>query len=277
MPYINSCEYFYSIWPSVKEFLNSAFISAFLSALAGAGLGVLGAQKLTERSVRRKELLDALRQTNALIILVATITNQSLRIKKQHVTPLSSNYFNERDKADTINNTQSSGRVEFTLDILHIPPFEMPIDALKNLSYSTHLISGKALALIHMVEQSLTGLSYSIQTRTEQIELFKTQDLSSIIFIQNYFGLIRQDGCIDMLYHDSIVNIRDYTDDVIFFAVELSEELQAHAHNIHKKLLKLTKDVGKVNTVDYSIPRQLGLIPPKDKYNGWLSGFKNHD
>ncbi len=80
-----------------------------------------------------------------------------------------------------------------------------------------------------------------------------------------------------MLYHDSIVNIRDYTDDVIFFAVELSEELQAHAHNIHKKLLKLTKDVGKVNTVDYSIPRQLGLIPPKDKYNGWLSGFKNHD
>lgn len=281
MPNFNYSEFILSLWPNIHSFLNSAFISSFLSALAGAGFGVLGAQRLAERATRRKELLDALRQTNALIVLVATITNQALRIKKQHVAPLSTDYFHERKKAEAVNESylykNQTGNIEFTFNMLRIPPFEMPIDILKNLSDSTQLMTGKSLALILMVEQSFVGMSHSIKFRTEQIERFKSQDLSTIISIQNYFGLIRRDGCIDSLYHDSIVNVRDYTDDVIFFSVELVEELQAHANNIHKKLLKLTLDAGKVNTVDYSLPRQSGLIPPKENYDGWLSGFKNHE
>ncbi|WP_421286124.1 hypothetical protein [Aeromonas veronii] len=281
MTSINFHPFLLDTWHSIPGILNSAFISAFLSSLAGAGLGVLGAQKLAERATRRKELLDALRQANALTVLVATITNQAMRIKEQHIEPLSKSYFDERKRAESINKDYVNGNnnisIEFTLDIFHIPPLSTKTDTLNNLAHSTPLLPGKALALIFMVEQALIEMSHSIKTRSEQIELFKSQDMTSMTSIQNYFGLIRRDGCINLLYHDSIVNVRDYTDDVIFFAVELAEELQAHANNIHKKLLKLTKDAGKVNTVDYSTPRQSGLIPSKKNYEGWLSEFKNHD
>lgn len=281
MTSINFHPFLLDTWHSIPGILNSAFISAFLSSLAGAGLGVLGAQKLAERATRRKELLDALRQANALTVLVATITNQAMRIKKQHIEPLSKSYFDERKRAESINKDYVNGNnnisIEFTLDIFHIPPLSTKTDTLNNLAHSTPLLPGKALALIFMVEQALIEMSHSIKTRSEQIELFKSQDMTCMTSIQNYFGLMRRDGCINLLYHDSIVNVRDYTDDVIFFAVELAEELQAHANNIHKKLLKLTKDAGNVNTVDYSTPRQSGLIPSKKNYEGWLSEFKNHD
>src|SRR5690348_10597319 len=91
------------LWEETRSFLNSAFVSAFLSALAGAGLGVWGAQRVAERSTRRKELRDALRQANALIVLAATISNQALSVKKQHIAPLAQTYFEEQKLAEATN------------------------------------------------------------------------------------------------------------------------------------------------------------------------------
>lgn len=281
MSQFNISESLFSLWKISLEVLNSSFFSAFFSALAGAGLGVLGAQRLAERTTRRKELLDALRQANALIVLVATIANQAMRIKKQHIEPLSITYFEERERAEKLNDAYLHGsapdKMIFKLEMMYITPLVAPIEALKNITYSAQLMPGRAIALVSMVEQSLTEMSHSIRVRSEQIERFKTQEMSTIISVQNYFGLMRRDGNTDALYHDSMVAIREYTNDAIFFAVELTEELQIHANKIHEKLIRLTKNVGKVNTVDYSTPRQLGIIPSKENYEGWLSGFKSHD
>ncbi|MFM5236636.1 hypothetical protein ACEUAP_04375 [Aeromonas veronii] len=281
MPYQDISESISSLWQVSLEFLNSAFASAFLSALAGAIFGVLGAQRLAERATRRKELLDALRQTNALIVLVATIANQAMSLKKQHIEPLSIDYFKERERAVTLNDFYLHGsapdKISFHLEMMHITPLNTPIEALKNITYSAQLIPGMAIALVSMVEQSLIEMTHSIRIRSEQIERFKSQEMSSVISIQNYFGLLRKDGNTDALYHDSMVAIRDYTNDVIFFAVELTEELQAHANKIHEKLSNLTKDAAKANAVDYSTPRKLGIIPPRKDYESWLSGFKSHE
>ena len=269
-------------WENFRGFLNSAFISAFLSALAGAGLGVWGAQRLAERSVRRKELLDALRQANALIVLATTISNQALSLKKQHIAPLSAIYFEERKDAEATNEVLLSGgtpekRIHFKAEMVHITPLTVPIDALKNLTYSAQLMPGRALALVAMVEQSLTELSHAVGMRSQQIELFKNQNLPMELFVQNYFGLKRRDGNTDSLYHDSMVAITQYTDDVAFFAAELSDDLQVHAGRVREKLLTLTKDASKVSTVDFSGPRKSGLMPPRENYESWLSGFKSQD
>lgn len=269
-------------WGSVRGFLNSAFISAFLSALAGAGLGVLGAQSLAERSSRRKELLEALRQANALIVLSTTISNQALSLKKQQVSPLSKTYFEERKDAETTNEILLNGgvpekRVSFKAEMVHITPLTVPIEALKNLTYSAQLMPGRALALVAMVEQSLTELSHALSMRSQQIEIFRTQDLPAGLFVQNYFGIKRKDGNTDSLFHDSMVAIAQYLDDVAFFSAELSEDLQAHATQVREKLLALTKDAGIVSTVDFSGPRKSGLMPPREKYENWLSGFKSQD
>jgi hypothetical protein len=271
-----------NIWETVRGFLNSAFISAFLSALAGAGLGVWGAQRLAERAARRRELLDALSQSNALIVLATTISNQALSIKKQHIAPLSTAYFEERKDAETTNDILLRGGtpgrvVPFKAELVHITPLTVPIEALKNLAYSAQLMPGRALALVAMVELSLTELSHAIGMRSEQIERFKNKEAPTELFVQSYFGLRRRDGNTDSLYHDCMVAVTQYTDDVAFFATELSEDLQAHARRVREKLLKLTKDAGKVTTVDFSVPRELGLMPPRENYVSWLSGFKNQD
>lgn len=271
-------------WESLRGFLNSAFISAFLSALAGAGLGVWGAQRLAERAARRRELLDALRQANALIVLAATISNQALSVKKQHIAPLSTTYFTERKEAEDTNNVLLSGgapksAVHFKAEMVHITPLTVPIEALKSLTYSAQLMPGRALALVAMVEQSLTELSRATGVRSEQIELFKNQKMPTELFVQTFFGLKRRDGHTDSIYHDSMVAITQYTDDVAFFAAELADELQTHAGRVRERLLKLAKakDTSKVSTVDFSGPRTSGLMPPRENYESWLSGFKSQD
>lgn len=269
-------------WQSARTFLNSAFISAFLSALAGAGLGVWGAQKLAERSLRRKELLDALRQANALIVLAATISNQALSLKKQHIAPLSSRYFEDKKIAEATNDALLHGgtpemAVRFQAEMVKITPLTVPVEALKSLTYSAQLMPGRALALVAMVEQSLTELAHAIGLRSEQIDLFKSQEMPMELFVQTYFGLKRRDGSIDSLYHDSMVAVTQYTDDVAFFGAELAEELQEHAVRIRQKLVKLIKESPKANAVDFSGPRKTGLMPPRENYESWLSGFKSQD
>src|SRR5690349_15669104 len=170
-----------------RIFLNSSFVSAFLSALAGAGLGVWGAQRLAERSSRRRELRDALRQANAIVVLATTISNQALSVKKQHIAALSKTYFEQRKVAEATNDALLNGDkperpIHFQAEMAHITPLTSPIEALKSLTYAAQLMPGRALALVAMVEQSLTQLAHAVSTRSKQIELFKTADMPMELF-----------------------------------------------------------------------------------------------
>jgi len=280
IPFIDPDPILIRAWEEVRAFLNSAFISAFLSALAGAGLGVWGAQRVTERSARRKELLDALRQANALVVLAATISNQALAMKKQHIAPLSERYFQERKTAESVNATILEGgrpptSTAFKAEMVYITALTVPIDALKNIAYSAQLMPGRALALVAMVEQSLTEMGHAIGIRSKQIESFKARSVTQEVTMQDYFGFKRRDGDTDSLYHDSMVAITEYTDDVAFFGAELADEVQAHASRVRNRLVKLAKVVPEVSTVDFSNPRGSGLMPPREKYESWLAGFRS--
>ena len=282
MPSADFAQELPAIWNATKDFLNSEFTAAFLSALAGAGLGVLGAQRVAERTSRRKELIDALKQANALVVLASTICNQALSVKNQHIYPISSQYFRDRAEAESVNTALLAGRapdrsLHYQANLVKITPLTVPIDALKSLTYSAQLMPGKALALVSMVEQALTELSHAIQVRQEQVEQFRAEGMSVELKTQTYFGLKRRDGNTDSLYHDSMVAITQYTDDIAFFSAELAEELQSHAGRVRDKLLKFTKESPKATTVDFSGARDSGLLPPQKDYEAWLAGFKSQD
>src|SRR3546814_3304510 len=89
-----------------------------------------------------------------------------------------------------------------------------------------------------MVEQALTELAYAIQVRQEKVDQFRAEETSVEVTTQAYFGLKRRDGNTDSLYHDSMVAITQYTDDIAFFSAELADELQVHAVRVRQKLLK---------------------------------------
>lgn len=269
-------------WESVIGLLNSSFMSAFLSALAGAGLGVWGAQKLAERSARAKELLEGLRQANAIVVLATTIANQALSMKKQHIKPLSDRYFKDREVAMATNEKLLNGipleqTFTFRAELTKITPLTLPLEALKSLTFAAQLMPGRALALVSMIEQSVTELAHVVRVRSEMIDAFHSASLPTDIFCQDYYGLQRKDGNTNSMYHDTMVAVSQYTNDVAFFSAELAEELVNHANRVREKLLKLRSDVSKASSVDFSSVRESGLMPPKGDYSSWLSGFRSQD
>jgi hypothetical protein len=282
MPCLHIVPSLTGFWEVVVSFLNSSFISAFLSALAGAGLGVWGAQKLAERSTRAKELLESFRQANAITVLATTIFNQALSIKKQHIKPLSDRYFDDRKIAKEINDALLSGRAcpkqfVFQAQLTKITPLTLPMDALKSLTYSAHFMPGRALAIVSMIEQSVTELAHVVEVRSEMIDAFHNGSLRPDIFCQDYFGLQRKDGNTNSMYHDTMVAVSQYTDDVAFFSAELADELHIHAVRVSEKLIKLRRAVSKPEPVDFTPARDSGLMPPREDYSSWLSGFRSQD
>jgi hypothetical protein len=254
-------------------------MSAFLSALAGAGFGVWGAQKLAERSNRTKELLDNFRQANAVVVVAGTIANQALSAKHQYVKPFTEQYFKDRELAAELNDTLRSGRApkreyKFQYQLTKITPLTLPIDALKSLTFSAQLMPGRALAVVSMIEQSVTELANMMEVRSEMIDVFHGQSVHDEVYCQDYFGLPRRDGNTNSMYHDSMKAISLYTDDVAFFSAELVDELVVHATQLRGKLLKLNRDVPKVRSMDFSEVRASGLMPPRENYVSWLSGFE---
>lgn len=271
-----------SVAALLRDVMNSQFVSASLSALAGAGLGVWGAKRVADQASERKELLDALRQANSLTVLATTIANQALSLKKQHVQELAANYFSERDRAEALNEAILTGNPtsespRFTAQMLCVTPLTLPIDALKSLTLSASLMPGKALALLSVLEQSITELNSTIHQRTQHIEAFLRTKSSPELFAQRYFGLRQRDGSVDRFFHDLMVSLRTYTDDVAFFASEFAEEMQAHAERVRTRALKMQDNSPKATKVDFSKARSSGLIPPRDAYRDWLSGFRDAD
>lgn len=213
--------------------------------------------------------------------MASTIANQGLSVKKQHIKPLSERYFKDRETAKETNDKLLSGapahQITFQMELTKITPLTLPMEALKSLIFSAQLMPGRALALVSMVEQSVTELAHAIEIRSEMIDAFDGASLHPHIICQDYYGLQREDGNINSMYHDTMIAVAQYTNDVAFFSAELAEELQAHASRVRGKLIKLRRDVPKASSVDFSGPRGSGLMPPREDYSSWLSGFRSQD
>lgn len=268
-------------WNALNALLQSSFFSTCVAALAGAGFGAWGAQRLAERATRARELLEALRQANAVIVLATTISNQALSIKKQWVQPITDKYFQDRKNAEIHNNEVLSGKNPppraFQAELRRLTPLTVPIEALENLIFTARLMPGRALALVAMVQQSITELTNTIRVHTEMIEYFHSTRLPHDVFCQDYYGLKRRDGNENAMFHDTMVAIKQYTDDVAFFGAELARELEDHGQRVRAKLVKLRREIPKVSTVDFFGPMRSGLMPARDNYEAWLAGFRSQD
>src|SRR3546814_3567902 len=135
---------------------------------------------------------------------------------RSYIYPISTQYFRDRTEAEPVNAALLEGRapdrsLHFQANLVKITPLTVPIDALKNLTYSAQLMPGRALALVSMVEQALTELAYAIQVRQEKVDQFRAEETSVEVTTQAYFGLTRRDGNTDSLYPDSMVAITDRT------------------------------------------------------------------
>lgn len=278
MDWSQTYQYLTTVVDRLVELLNSAFFSAFFSALSGAAFGAWGAKSFAEKQQKKDDLIETLRQTNALILLAGVVTNEALVLKRAHVGPVCAEYFKQREvfELEKKQLKEESAFSEMRLpqvNFLVIPPLLMPIDALKNIMNSSRFISGKAIVIVEYIAQYYALLSYSLKSRTEQIKNFSSKKLDFLELLNVYFGFKQMSGRTDSTFHNTTDAIRLYTDDVIFFAAELVEHLQAHADEVLDKLKAVSCDTHKRASADFPEARGMGLFPDRANYENWLKGF----
>jgi hypothetical protein len=112
----------------------------------------------------------------------------------------------------------------------------------------------------------------SIEKRDRVVEEFKINALPNDIFLGRYFGEKLLSGHMHREYADLVDVIHSYTNDLIFFSSQLSEELAAHGQAL---ATVFTKKFGKgaptVSNPDFTGPKKSGLFPPHDDYSSWLN------
>lgn len=258
--------------------LNAPFMSAFLSALAGAGAGVLGAQIISERASRRRELLQDFHHSNAAITLAFTLCNNVLAARKQYILPLASQFGMDRSNAlsaiENARNGQGPIYLHYQADLNKFPVPELPVDALKSLLYGSSSLHGRGLALVAMVEQSTLEFRAAIAMRNDLVDGFASSKDGQMEMHCKYFGIADKNGHTNQVYPDSVHAVSSYSADVAFFCALLTEDLIEHCNKIRAKLKKdFRHEASRTSTVDFSAAKSSGLIPPDDEYQSWLQGF----
>jgi hypothetical protein len=259
-------------WPWLQPLIIAA-----VGSLAGAFAGAMGAQKIAERSKRRDDIILEIRHTNAAIMACFNICNNSLTFKEQIVKPLYDNFklnLNKFEQGPTINPENDVNQVvqiEFHLQEIHAPL--NPIETLIDIVYNKINCESRPLSLVQMIEQYSFNLNNLINKRFQLTESFKSLPQELVIYY--YFGKKINESVINEEYPDVLDGIHSYLDNLIFFALLLSQDLEKHGDNLAERFRKeFDIDIPKINKLNFTKSREKGLMPSPDEYKDWVDCFK---
>lgn len=264
---------------NVADFLNSNFTAALAGALAGA----LMAQRIGDRAKQRDALLREIRSTNAAIMVTFTICNAGLALKKQFIKDIYETYTAKKAALKDFQRRRAAGQLppnlpfEFQADLRSLQMPVVPIDVLHTQVYENISPSGRPLALVAALVGAVASLSDTIQKRNALIERFQALSAEGIAQLPAfYFGMPYGPGHVSTEFSDTVESLHSLTDDVIFFSELLGTDLMAHGNRIldqYRSMAKVKKE--KISSVDYTEPRNQGLMPDATNYTDWLKGFPN--
>ena len=226
------------------KFLNSTFSISFIGALAGATAGALGAQHVIEKTKGREELLKELRSTNAAIMVAFTACNTALGFKKQLVQPMVERFLTSRTAFVKFREEGLSGQrqgnapFKFQADLIAFSPPIVSVETLKTQVFDRTSALGKPLMLVSLVENASVGLSTAIAKRDRLLSDFKSGQQDPETWPLQYFGEKLPSGHTFREYADLVDVIGSYTNDLIFFSAQLSEELVLHGRTLSASFKK---------------------------------------
>lgn len=274
------------LWAGLQYFarlLNSSFAIALVGALAGAFAGAVGAQRVIERGKIREELLKELRNTNAAIMVSATICNIILKLKSQIVKPLTEKFSKDRAAYLTVlaqeptDQKPGSRQFRFDADLTSFPSPILPTQTLSDLVFDKISAYGKCLSLVSMITDAATGLSSAVATRETLISHLGQGALQPDVFASFYFGEQTTSGNRQGQYADTLDVIHSYCNDLIFFSSELCADLVQHGNCQRKEFEKqFGNGAPAVTAVDFSGAKNAGLFPPDSDYTSWSRWFTEH-
>lgn len=263
-------------WTAITSAINSNFGVALTGGAIGAFGGAVGAQYITERGARRREYLSEIKQTNKAILISSQICNSALAIKKQFVQPLSENYSQTRADIEYSSKLKllEGDQIYVELDLVKFPAPSLPMEALRNLVFSSLSVVGKELSAVTEIERAHVGLAHAVSQRDlfiDRISIGKISENKHLL----YLGMGLPGGRTDTTYPDLIQAIAEYTDDLAFFSGTLCEDLMAHGERLADEFCKQFRHLKRphVSSADFSEPRRTRLLVSNDGYEGWLGQF----
>jgi hypothetical protein len=267
-----------AVWPSSIGMVNSNFITSIAGALFGAFAGAYGAQRIAAKNKRRDELVGQLRDTNAAITLSFVLCNNFVNFKKQVSKPVKERFDKDKERIVSILSTGTFG--DFVADFRNMPTLSYPIETLRRTSFGRLSLSARPLSLVVTLEQTLNALNYAITKRGDLIAKFKAKQTErndqsyQRELMGRYYRLPFNDGIIDQEYPDTLAAIASQTDNGIFLAELLCQDLISHGTEVAEVFRrKFGTGAPKVNKPDFKIAKEAGLMPPPENYTDWFRAF----
>lgn len=244
----------------------------------GAFGGAVGAQRIAERSAKRKELLLELRHTNAAILLSFTTCNAALAFKSQFALPMSSRISELKQDIEVTakQKLRAGDQLHVKLDLKKFPTPVIPLETLKNLLFSHMSAVGRELSAVSEMERSHVGLISAMGQRNAFVDRFASEEISQQLAPLIYLGLRQPNGRTDTTYPDLVNCILEYSNDLAYFSATLCEDLMKHGKktvDAMKKQRFRFSQLPQVNNVDFSDARASGMLVPEKNYEKWLRGF----
>lgn len=265
-------------WESLKKVLDEPWFISVVAAALATWMGARAAEKTSIKNSKREAALTEIRDINHAIMVSYSVGNTMLVFKKQLILSLVHEYFEGRRKFfhdvenSRVPDVDEERRViSVKSNLVYIDAPVLPLDSLDNLIFNKISSGSRCLAATIQLREFYNNLTSAIQTRRNIIE-----NRSSKLTPYGYYGFPHQ-GVVDSRYHDSIVGMRNYVDDLIFFSTIICEDLMVNG-NAAAKTFK--KEHGKgaplIDRVNFEMAYFEGLVPFRSGYRSWLSGFGEH-
>jgi hypothetical protein len=209
------------------------------------------------------------------------LCNAFISFKKQAAKPIKERFDEDKGRIiDILNGQSGPAKPVFTADFRNMPTLSYPTEMLRRTGFENLSLSARPLSLVVTVEQTLNALNYAIKKRDDLIAKFKDRQIkvrdqaAERELMSRYYGLPFNEGTLDEEYSDTLAAIASQTDDGIFFADLLSQDLISHgneAAEVFRK--KFGTGAPTVNKPDFKIAIDAGLMTRPENYADWLRAF----
>jgi hypothetical protein len=265
-----------------RQYIASNFL-IILGAAASGAFGVFVGAWLRGRRESKQAIVAELNSINAAYTLCFSITNRFLLVKGQHVLPMKQRY-DEAQREHEIYKKRAAlrspgqDRVIFHLrvDFETMQTINVPTSVLERLVFEKTAIRGRGLGAAVDLIGVVDSLQQAIKARNELIlEMRKDSPIPPDKLAEIYLGLTNKDGVTDRRFPNLIEAIARYTDDCIFFARTLADELLAYESRLRRRYAwRYRLRISKMRAVDWSKAQNAGLMPRDEQFADWLQGFQ---
>jgi hypothetical protein len=262
-------------WNSGASLIRLLILPIVFSGF-GAYFGAKMAASQRDREQKYASRKEALHQLSDLSMMVGSLCNSVLMLKKHHVREMMNDFALDRVKVARYFGIPTAEKepikLRFSLQGIFCPPLETSelMSAIVRFRErgSSDLLQGSA------VRQSCRNIERLIERRDEWIADFKKKQSSLDHWnrLALYFGFPSGEGSLDEEYKGFVEGISGATDDAIFHSYQLHIRFAKQLVEMASTFEKQYGEKFRFSILNFEPSREDGLFPDNDRYATWLQG-----